>query len=81
MSVWRGVDQALAAGRAAIAAHHVRRSTGLVQEHEVGRVHVALPDPPASAILGDIGSVLLGRSQALLWDGPPSLLRRGTLAG
>ena len=65
MSVWRGVDQALAAGTAPLAAHHVRRSPGLIQEHEAVRVHVALPDPPASAIVGDIGPVLLGRPQAL----------------
>jgi hypothetical protein len=49
-------DQALVRGAAAIAACHVGRGAGLVQEDEARRVHEALPGTPAPALGGDAGS-------------------------
>src|SRR3954463_11496289 len=54
-------------GTPAGAPDHVRGRAGLVQEHEAGRIHVALPDAPAAAVAGHVGPVLLGGSQALFF--------------
>src|SRR3954469_23044895 len=51
---------------------HVRGRAGLVQEHEAVRIHVALPHPPALAMAGDVGPVLLAGSQALVLCDKPS---------
>jgi hypothetical protein len=65
VAVRRGIDQALASWAPAVAPDHVRGRAGFIQEHEAPGVHVALPDPPVAAILGDVSSVLLGRPQLL----------------
>ena len=64
-------DQPLAASAAAVKTGHLGRQPGLVEKHEAGRIHVALPDPPAVSPIGNIGTVLLGRPQALMgWPAP-----------
>ena len=65
VTVRRGVHQALAPWSPAVASDHVRGSTGLVQEDEALRVHVALPDAPVAAVLGHVDPILLGRPQLL----------------
>jgi hypothetical protein len=67
MAMGDRIDQALALGTPAIPADHVRGCAGLVDEDEAVRIHVALPHPPALAVSGDIGPVLLGGSQALFF--------------
>ena len=62
-----GIDQALAALGTAVEPDHFVRDPGLVEEDKAGRVHVALPDPPAATPADHIGAVLLGRSQALFY--------------
>src|SRR3546814_5803496 len=47
MAEWGSVDQALALGAPAIASRHIGGRAGLIQEHKRGRIHEALPDPPA----------------------------------
>src|SRR5215213_597205 len=59
------IDQALAPGVPAVEAGHGRGRARLVDEDEAVRIHVALPHPPASAVAGHIGPVLLAGSQAL----------------
>ncbi len=63
--VRRRIDDALSARRPAITAGHVGSGSGLVEEHEAARIHIALPAPPAAALLRYIGPILLGRSQRL----------------
>src|SRR4051794_26930332 len=66
------IDQTLALETPAGAPDHVRGRAGLVQEHEAVRIHVALPHPPAVAMAGDVGPVLLAGSQALFLCDKPS---------
>ena len=61
MPVRHRPDEPLATPAATIKAGHLGRQPGLVEKHEPGRIHVALPDPPAVSPLGNIGTVLLGR--------------------
>src|SRR5947207_14925615 len=68
-------DQPLAASAAAVKTGHLGRQPGLVEKHEAGRIHVALPDPPAVSPSGNIGTVLLGRPQALFLNRSPSRRR------
>ena len=51
--------QAPAARAAAVAPRHVGRGTGLVDEDQPRRAHLALPGTPVGALLGDVGPVLL----------------------
>src|SRR4051794_12553890 len=59
------IDQALAPGAPAGEAGHRCGGGGLVDEDEALRIHVTLPRPPATAVPGHVGPILLGRSQAL----------------
>src|SRR5215212_2977336 len=68
----RRIDQALAPGTPAREAGHRCGGGGLVQEHEALAIHVALPHPPAAAVPGHVGPILLGRSQALFLCDRPS---------
>src|SRR3954447_17600667 len=63
-----------------VTADHVGRGAGLVQEHEVGGVHEALPDAPLPPVLGNIGAVLLGRSQGLFLRRSPIRCRNVWIA-
>ena len=54
------INQAFALRRPAIAADHVGRAIGLIEEDEAGRTHEALSYPPSPAVIGDVGAVLLG---------------------
>ncbi len=65
MPVWHGRDQALIRRTATVATGHVGGRRGLVEEQEASNIHVALPDPPAASPARYIGTVLLGRPQAL----------------
>ena len=67
MPVGDGGDQALAGLAPAVAPRHVGGRAGLVEEDEPRRVHEALPDPPAAALLGNVGPILLGGSQGLFY--------------
>ncbi len=50
---------------------HIGGRAGLIQEHQRGWIHEALPDPPALTMIGNVGPILLGRPQRLfLWDKP-----------
>ncbi len=71
MPVRHRSDQPLAASAAAVKTGHLGRQPGLVEKHEAGRIHVALPDPPAVSPIGNIGTVLLGRPQALFLNRSP----------
>src|SRR3546814_3832360 len=74
MAEWGSVDQALALGAPAIASSHIGGRAGLIQEHKRGRIHEALPDPPALTMIGNVGPILLGGPQRLfLWDRPSRL--------
>src|SRR4051794_5441967 len=66
------IDQALAPGAPAGEAGHRCGGGGLVDEDEALRIHVALPHPPAAAVPGHVGPILLGRSQALFLCDKPS---------
>src|SRR5215204_6056306 len=59
------IDQALAPWAPAGEAGHRCGGACLVDEDEALTIHVALPHPPASAVAGHIGPVLLAGSQAL----------------
>src|SRR3954469_11047276 len=59
------IDQALASWTPAGEAGHRCGGGGLVDEDEALAIHVALPHPPAAAVPGHVGAILLGRSQAL----------------
>src|SRR5215217_7620965 len=59
------IDQALASWTPAGEAGHRCGGGGLVDEDEALRIHVTLPHPPAAAVPGHVGPILLGRSQAL----------------
>ena len=58
-------EQALATGRAAMGAGHVRLGPGLVDEHQPRRVDAPLMVAPSLALARNIGSMLLGGAQAL----------------
>jgi hypothetical protein len=58
-----GRDQPAIRGAAAVASGHVGGAAGRVEEDQPRRVHEALPGPPQPALLGEVGPVLLGRSQ------------------
>ena len=57
--------QPLAARGSAIAARHVGRGPGLVDEDELVRIEIELPLEPLLAPLQDVGAVLLGRVRRL----------------
>src|SRR3954469_3800156 len=59
------IDQALASWTPAGEAGHRCGRGGLVDDDEALTIHVALPHPPAAAVPGHVGPILLGRSQAL----------------
>src|SRR3954451_19182441 len=59
------IDQALASWTPAGEAGHRCGRGGLVDKDEALTIHVALPHPPAAAVPGHVGPILLGRSQAL----------------
>src|SRR3954452_9307811 len=59
------IDQALASWTPAVEAGHRWGCGGLVDEDEALAIHVTLPHPPAAAVPGHVGPILLGRSQAL----------------
>src|SRR3954465_10963733 len=61
----RCIDQALAPGAPAGEAGHRCGGGGLVDEDEALTIHVALPPPPAAAVPGHVGPILLAGSQAL----------------
>ena len=42
----------------------------LVQKHQAGRLHEALPHLPAAAVPGHIGPILLGGSQGFFYMRP-----------
>src|SRR3954452_9846116 len=64
--------QALASWTPAGEAGHRCGCGGLVDEDEALRIHVTLPHPPAAAVPGHVGPILLGRSQALFLCDKPS---------
>src|SRR6185295_19163002 len=66
------IDQALAPWTPAGAAGHRCGRGGLDDEDEALSIHVALPHPPAAAVAGHVGPILLGRSQALFLCDSPS---------
>jgi hypothetical protein len=69
MPVRDGIHQAFARRCPPVAPGHVGRGAALVQEHEARRLHVALPHPPAAAMPGHVGPILLRGPQALfLYD-------------
>jgi len=57
--------QALAPPAAAMAARHVGRGPGFVDEDEAVRVEVELVLEPGLALLQDVGAILLGRVSGL----------------
>jgi hypothetical protein len=40
-------------------ARHIRRSPGLVDEHEAGRIEIELPGEPVAALLQNVRALLL----------------------
>src|SRR6185436_136475 len=68
----RRIDQALALWAPAGAAGHRCGCSCLVDEDEALTIHVTLPHPPAAAVPGHVGPILLGRSQALFLCDKPS---------
>src|SRR3954470_20664989 len=66
------IDQALASWTPAGEAGHRCGGGGLVDEDEALAIHVTLPHPPAAAVPGHVGPILLGRSQALFLCDKPS---------
>jgi hypothetical protein len=63
MPVRHRSNHPLAAPAAAVQAGSSWSSAGLVEKDEPGRIHIALPNPPAVSSLGDVGTILLGRPQ------------------
>jgi len=57
--------QALAPGAAAMAAGHVGRSPGFVDEHEPLGIEVELAIEPVMPLTQDVGAVLLDRMPSL----------------
>jgi len=68
--------QALAARAAPMAARHVGRGPGFVDEDEAVGVEVELAVEPRLAVRQDVGPILLAGVGRLLWDGPPLHFRR-----
>src|SRR3954451_21038762 len=66
------IDQALASWTPAGEAGHRCGRGGLVDEDEALTIHVALPHPPAAAVPGHVGPILLAGSQALFLCDRPS---------
>src|SRR5947209_18203792 len=69
MSPWHGRHEPLTARTAAIAARHVGRRTGFVDEDQTFRVQVRLAGTPLIASLGDIRPFLFGGSLRLFLSG------------
>ena len=57
--------QPFAAAAAAVAARHVRRRPGLVDEHQPIRIEVELSLEPVPAAVQDVGTVLLAGVRGL----------------
>src|SRR3954451_16211421 len=68
----RCIDQALAPWAPAVEAGHRCGRCCLVDEDEALTIHVALPPPPAAAVPGHVGPILLAGSQALFLCDRPS---------
>jgi hypothetical protein len=65
MAVRDADAQAFAAAAAAVAARHLRRSPGLVDEDQALGIEIKLAFEPGLAPHQDVGSVLLGRVRGL----------------
>src|SRR3954469_3410111 len=68
----RRIDQALAPGTPAREAGHRCGGSGLVNKDKALPTHVPLPPPPAAAVPGHVGPILLAGSQALFLCDRPS---------
>ena len=73
MAVRNGGAQPLAAPTASAFARHIRRSPGLVDEHQASRIEIELPGKPGAALSQNVRALLLLRVRGLLWNGPPLL--------
>jgi hypothetical protein len=59
MAVRNGGAQSSAAPRASAAARHLRRSPGLVDEHQAGRIKIESPGKPVAAPPQNVRALLL----------------------
>ena len=73
MAVRNGGAQPPAAPTASALARHIRRSPGLVDEHEAGRIEIEWPGEPGAALTHNVRALLLLGMRGLLWNGPPLL--------
>ena len=73
MPMRNAAAQTLAAPAPTVAARHVGRRRGLVDEHQFQRIEVELTIEPPPPPFKDVGPVLFTRVRRLLWNGPPLL--------
>jgi hypothetical protein len=73
MAVRNGGAQPSAAPTASAFARHIRRSPGLLDEHQAGRIEIELPGKPVAALSHNVRVLLLLGVRGLLWNGPPLL--------
>ncbi len=73
MAVRNGGAQSSAAPTASAFARHIRRSPGLIDEHEASRIEIELPGEPVAALSHNVRALLLLGVRGLLWNGPPLL--------
>jgi len=69
MRLRHSADQSHPPQAATSGSGHVGRGGGLVNKHQLGRVHQALFPNPAPAFTSNVRSISLGRDHALLFKG------------
>ena len=67
MSVWHASDHTVAAWCTAIAAGHIGRDPGFINEYQLRRVQLRLAVAPILSRRGDVGTVLLRRMLGLFF--------------
>jgi hypothetical protein len=67
VAVRYAADQPLATPTASAQLHHLGRDRGFVEEHQPGRLELALLAAPAPTRPRNVGPLLLGGTQAFFW--------------
>lgn len=63
MTMWDLADDPLAAQRAASQTAHLGVGRCFIDENQLVWMQVSLPVAPSSAVLGNVGAILLSRTQ------------------